>query len=67
MNFLLSFPSPQEFDTIYQADNGSLVLEEVTLSDSGNYTCRAINGQGSDEAHVRLVVEAEVIGLGEWR
>ena len=50
-----------------QADNGSLVLENVTQSDNGTYICRAVNVAGSAEVHVRLVVEAEgAIGVGEW-
>lgn len=38
-------------------DTGELIINNVQLSDSGNYTCQVDNGQGSDKLTYNLLVQ----------
>lgn len=38
-------------------DTGELIISNVHLTDSGNYTCQVDNGQGSDKVAYHLLVQ----------
>lgn len=55
--------SPQSDSRLSLQSNGSLVVENVIMSDTGNYRCTAFSSFGTGDSQI---IQVEVKGRCDW-
>ena len=63
-NFVWTFEGTQQ-NTMNILENGNLSLTSVQPSQTGDYTCTAVNSAGSGSTTVRLEVLGEILAIAE--
>ena len=62
----LGFEPLNETENVMVLDNGTLVIVEATVNDTGFYTCQASNEAGFNQVNIQIDVGVELfVGSGD--